>query len=121
MNFRSTIWIGRFTGWLRLSEGKMLRSSVNSGGGTEDEALDADRTHGFEQFDRARDIVVKILKRFPDGFAYSFKAGKVNDRFNTLVTKHLFEQFPITNVAFNEGRRVTCDTADAIDDTSISV
>lgn len=121
MNFRSTIWIGRFTGWLRFSEGKMLRSSVNGGRGTEDEALHADRAHGFEQFDCARDIVVKILKRFPDGFAYRFKAGKVNDSFNMLVTKYLFEQRPITNVAFNERRRVTCNAADAIDDTSISV
>ena len=59
----------------------MLRSSVNSVRGTEDEALHADRAHGFEQFDCARDIVVKILKRFPDGFANRFKAGKVNDSF----------------------------------------
>lgn len=76
MNFRSTIWIGRFTGWLRFSEGKMLRSAVNGGRGTEDEALHADRAHGFEQFDCARDIVVKILKRFSRRIRYRLRPAK---------------------------------------------
>lgn len=108
--------IGRLALGHILGQGQRLRRAINRSRTRENDVLAARIAHGFEQLDRAANIVVIVLDGLFDRFAHGLEAGKVNHAVDVMLGEDLAQLCLIADITLDKGDVDSRDGLDTVED-----